>query len=224
MILSREEAAEAKIWDELKEIYEKNGTIRGKITSRVKGGLSVDVDVLPFLPSSHPDLRPVRNLDTFVGMEHDFKILRCEKSHRNIVLSRRPGLGVERISLRKKRLDLSDQGGILEGIVSNITSFHLFIDLGRVDGLVRITTCPGAVFGILQTCFRLVTGYRSGSSFDIERERVSLGIEHVMGDLWKRAQEKCPLGAKIKGGVVGVKENRAFVGVEEGGGSPDLGF
>ena len=110
IILSKEKAAKIKIWDQIKEIYENNGTIKGQIVSRVKGGLAVDIGLQAFLPGSQVDLRPVRDMDSLVGTEHEFKIVKYNKRRGNIVLSRRAILEAERMALREetlKRLEVS---------------------------------------------------------------------------------------------------------------------
>ena len=97
--LSKEKAAKIKIWDQIKEIYENDGTVKGTIVSRVKGGLSVDIGLQAFLPGSQVDLRPVRDMDALVGTEHEFKIVKYNKRRGNIVLSRRAILEAERMAL-----------------------------------------------------------------------------------------------------------------------------
>jgi len=111
IVLSREKAARVKIWDDIADIYKNNGTIKGKIISRIKGGLSVDIGLQAFLPGSQVDLRPVKDLDTLVGTVQEFRIVKYEKSHGNIVLSRRAALEDERKALKDatlKRLKTED--------------------------------------------------------------------------------------------------------------------
>ena len=139
IILSKEKAAKIKIWDDIKEIYENDGVIKGTILSRVKGGLSVDIGLQAFLPGSQVDLRPIRDMDSLVGTEHEFKIVKYNKRRGNIVLSRRALLEVERMSLREDTLSGLEEASVLTGVVKNITDYGLFIDLGGIDGLVHIT-------------------------------------------------------------------------------------
>jgi small subunit ribosomal protein S1 len=217
IILSREKAAAVKIWDDVEEIYKNHGTIRGKVLSRVKGGLSVDIGLQAFLPGSQADLRPVRDLDTLIGTENDFMIVKYEKRQGNIVLSRRALLEVERKALREKTLEILKKDAVLKGIVRGIADFGLFIDLGGIDGLVHINDIswrrirhPSDMFNIGDELTVKVL------SFDREKERVSLGIKQLTPDPWQEAQEKYTAGAKINGRVVGLKEYGAFVEVEEG--------
>ncbi len=139
IILSKEKAARVKLWDKVEEVFRKQDTIRGKIISLVKGGLSVDIGVQAFLPGSQADLRPVRDLSALIGTEHDFRIVKCEKSEENIVLSRRAALEAEQKALREKTLALLEKDAILEGIVTNIKDYGLFVDLGGIVGLLHIT-------------------------------------------------------------------------------------
>jgi len=215
--LSKEKAAKIKIWDQIKEIYENNGTINGKITSRVKGGLSVDIGLQAFLPGSQLDLRPVRDMDALVGTEHDFKIVKYNKRRGNIVLSRRAILETQRISLREETLQRLEEGVVLEGTVKNITDYGLFIDMGGIDGLVHITDMSWGRVGHPSEMYQL--GDRAQVkvlSFDKDRERVSLGIKQLSPDPWTEAEEKYPIGTKIKGRVVSLTDYGSFVEVEEG--------
>jgi len=217
IILSREKAATVKIWDDVEEIYKNHGIIRGKVLSRVKGGLSVDIGLQAFLPGSQADLRPVRDLDTLIGTENDFMIVKYEKKQGNIVLSRRALLEAERKALREKTLELLEKDAILKGIVGGIADFGLFIDLGGIDGLVHINDISWRRVRHLSDMFNVGDELTvKVLSFDREKERVSLGIKQLTPDPWQEAQEKYTAGAKINGRVVGLKEYGAFVEVEEG--------
>jgi small subunit ribosomal protein S1 len=217
IILSKEKAARVKIWDEVEEAYKKQDTIRGKIISEVKGGLSVDIGVQAFLPGSQADLRPVRDLGTLVGTEHDFRIVKYEKRQENIVLSRRAALEAERKALREKTFEVLEKDAILEGIVSNITKYGLFIDLGGIDGLVHITDMSWGKVGHPAETYQVGDKIKVKIlSFDKERERVSLGIKQLTPDPWSKAQDKYPVGTRVKGRIISLKEYGAFVEVEEG--------
>ena len=217
IILSKEKAARVKIWNHVEEAYKNRETIRGKIISLVKGGLSVDIGLQAFLPGSQADIRPVRDLGALVGTEHDFRILKYERDQRNIVLSRRAALEEERKALREKTFKLLQKDAILEGIVGNIADYGLFIDLGGIDGLVHITDMS---WGKVKHPSEL---YQIGDkisvkvlSFDREKEKVSLGIKQLTSDPWSEAQDKFPAGTRIKGRVESLKEYGAFVEVEQG--------
>ena len=217
IILSKEKAARVKIWDKVEEAYKNHDTVRGKIISRVKGGLSVDIGVQAFLPGSQADMRPVRDLGTLVGAEHDFRVIKYEKRQGNIVLSRRAALEAERKALREKTLELLEKDAILEGIVRNITDYGLFIDLGGIDGLVHITDMSWGKIGHPSEIYQIGDNITVKIlSFDKERERVSLGIKQLTHDPWSGAQDKYPVGVSITGRIERLKEYGAFVEVEEG--------
>ncbi len=217
IVLSKEKAAKIKIWDNIKKIYENDETIKGKILSRVKGGFSVDVGLQAFLPGSQVDLRPVRDMNSLIGTEHEFKIVKYNKRRGNIVLSRRVLLEAQREAQREQTLSTLEEGAILEGKVKNITNYGLFIDLGGIDGLVHITDMSWGRVGHPSEL------YKPGDditvkvlSFDKENKRVSLGIKQLKPDPWDEAAEKYPVGTKITGRVVNLKDYGAFVEVEPG--------
>ena len=215
--LSKEKAAKIKIWDKIKEIYENDGAIKGKITSRVKGGLSVDIGLQAFLPGSQVDLRPVRDMDTLVGTEHEFKIVKYNKRRGNIVLSRRAILEAERVSLKEQILTRLEEGSTLEGVVKNITDYGLFVDMGGIDGLVHITDMSWGRVGHPSEMHQVGDKINvKVLNFDRQRERVSLGIKQLTADPWGEAEEKYPLGTRMKGRVVSLTDYGAFVEVEQG--------
>lgn len=215
--LSKEKAAKIKIWDEIKKVYEEDRTIRGKIVSRVKGGLSVDIGLQAFLPGSQVDLRPIRDVDSLVGTEHDFKIVKYNKRRGNIVLSRRALLEAERMALREETLKVLEEGAILEGTVKNITDYGLFVDLGGIDGLVHITDMSWGRVGHPSEMYQVGDKISvKVLSFDRERERVSLGVKQLTPDPWSNAAEKFPAGTRIQGRVVSLTDYGAFVEIEQG--------
>ena len=217
IILSKEKAARVKIWDDIEKAYKDNDTIKGKIISRVKGGLSVDVGLQAFLPGSQADLRPVKDLDILVGVEHDFKIIKYERRQGNIVLSRRAVLEVERATLREKVLENLEEGVVIEGAVTNITDYGLFIDLGGIDGLVHVTNIAWSKTGHPSELYQIGDNITvKVLSFDREKERVSLGIKQLTGDPWTGIEEKYPVEAKVSGRIATLKKYGAFVELEEG--------
>jgi small subunit ribosomal protein S1 len=217
IILSREKAAGVKLWDKIEEAFRKQDNIRGKIIALVKGGLSVDIGVQAFLPGSQAVLRPVRDLSTLIGTEHDFKIVKYEKREQNIVLSRRAALEAEQKALREKTLALLEKDAILEGIVTNIKDYGLFVDLGGIVGLVHITDMS---WGRVDHPSEL---YQVGDEitvkvlkFNREKERVSLGIKQMDPDPWSEAEDKYPIHTRLKGKVLNLAEYGAFVEMEKG--------
>ncbi len=217
VILSKEKAAKIEIWDEVKEVYENEGTIRGKIISRVNGGLSVDIGLRAFLPGSQIDLRPVRDMDALVGMEHEFKIVKYNKRRGNIVLSRRAILEAERIALREKTLELLQEGAVLDGTVKNIAHYGLFIDMGGIDGLVHVSDMSWGRIGHPSEMYQIGDEVKvKVLHFDRSKERVSLGIKQLTPGPWNEAEQKYPVGTQINGRVVSLTDYGAFVEVEEG--------
>ncbi len=215
--LSKEKAAKIKVWDKIKEIYESNGTIRGKIVSRVKGGLSVDIGLQAFLPGSQVDLRPIKDMDSLVNTEHDFKIVKYNKRRGNIVLSRRALLEAERAVLREETLKNIEEDAIVEGTVKNITDYGLFIDLGGIDGLVHITDMSWGRVGHPSEMHQVGDLVKvKVLNFDRNRERVSLGIKQLTPDPWSDAEKKFPIGSSIEGRVVSLTDYGVFVEVEQG--------
>jgi small subunit ribosomal protein S1 len=217
VVLSKEKAAKVKVWEDIKNSYDEDQTVQGVIVNRVKGGFSVDIGVQAFLPGSQADLRPIRNLDEMVGKTFTFKILKYNRKRSNIVLSRRVILEEERDSKRSSTLENIEDGKIVEGIVKNITEYGVFVDLGGVDGLLHITDIswgrvkhPSELFSVGDKITVKIL------SFDIERERVSLGMKQLTEDPWLAATEKYPIGSRVNGKVVSLTDYGSFVELEEG--------
>jgi small subunit ribosomal protein S1 len=217
IILSKEKAAKVKLWDQIEESFRKQNTIKGRIISLVKGGLCVDIGVQAFLPGSQVDLRPVRDLSTLIGTEHDFKIVKVEKRDENIVLSRRATLEAEQKALREKTLALLEKDAILDGIVTNIKDYGLFVDLGGMVGLLHITDLS---WGRVARPSDL---YQVGDEITVkvlklnkEKERISLGLKQLTPNPWNEAEEKYPIHTRVKGKVLSLVEYGAFVEVEKG--------
>jgi len=217
VVLSKEKAANIKIWEEIKKSYDEEGTIEGVITNRVKGGFSVDIGVQAFLPGSQADLRPIRNLDELVGNSYHFKILKYNRKRSNIVLSRRAILEEEREAKRSETLATIEEGKVIDGVVKNITEYGVFVDLGGVDGLLHITDIswgrvkhPSELFSIGDQIKVKVL------NFDIEKERVSLGMKQLTPDPWSLAADKYAIGSRVTGRVVSLTDYGAFVELEEG--------
>ena len=217
VVLSKEKAAKIKVWEAIKKTFDNEEIIEGEILSRVKGGFSVDIGVQAFLPGSQADLRPIRNLDELVGKIFSFKILKYNRKRSNIVLSRRAILEEERESKRSATLENIHEDKVIEGIVKNITEYGVFVDLGGVDGLLHITDIswgrvkhPSELFSVGDSITVKIL------NFDVERERVSLGMKQLTQDPWAIATEKYPLGSHITGKVVSLTDYGAFIELEDG--------
>jgi small subunit ribosomal protein S1 len=217
LILSRDKAAKLKVWDDIKVACEQNAPIKGTVVEKVKGGLSVDIGILAFLPGSQVDIRPVRDLDKYVGQCLMFNILKYDRKRNNVVLSRRSILERERDLERKELLENMEEGKIVEGVIKNVTDYGLFIDLGSIDGLLHVTdiswgrvTRPSDNFSKGDTIKVKVL------SFDREKERVSLGLKQLIDNPWDKISEKYPVGAIVEGKVVNLMDYGAFVELEGG--------
>lgn len=217
LLLSREKAIAIKVWEDIAKIQEADGTIQGKIESRVKGGMSVDIGVPAFLPYSQIDLRPVKDLDALIGESYDFKILKFNRKRNNVVISRRAILEEERNKLREEMRSRLEEGQIITGAITNITDYGLFIDMGGMDGLCHITDLS---WGRVSHPAKL---YKVGQELDVkvlkydkENDRVSLGIKQLREDPWATVTERYPLSEKAIGKVVSITDYGVFVELEEG--------
>jgi small subunit ribosomal protein S1 len=217
LLLSREKAIAIKVWEDIAKIQEDDGTIEGKVESRVKGGMSVDIGVPAFLPYSQIDLRPVKDLDGLIGQSFEFKILKFNRKRNNVVISRRAILEEERNKLREKMREKLQEGQIIKGAITNITDYGLFIDMGGMDGLCHITDLswgrvshPAKLYKVGQELEVKVLKY------DKEHDRVSLGVKQLREDPWETVITRYPVGQKTIGKVVSITDYGVFVELEEG--------
>jgi small subunit ribosomal protein S1 len=215
--LSKEKADKFKFWEEISRAWNEDQVIEGKIVSRIKGGLTVDIGIAAFLPGSQVDIRPIRNLEKLIGTTHKFKIIKLNRRRGNVVLSRRILLEKERESLRGKTMETLAEGQIVEGVVKNITDYGAFIDLGGIDGLMHITDMswgrinhPADVLKVGEKIKVKVL------QFDRENQRLSLGLKQTLADPWEKAGEKYAVGARVKGKVTSITDYGSFVQLEEG--------
>jgi small subunit ribosomal protein S1 len=217
VMLSHAKAEKFRVWRELEQAFQNETPVEGVILGKVKGGLQVDIGVPAFLPGSHVELRPARNLDRYVGQRGRFQILKFNRARGNVVVSRRSVIERERTSLKEQTLKVLEEGVILEGTVKNITDYGAFVDLGGIDGLLHITDMgwgrlqhPSEVLKVGDKVKVVVLKYDQG------RERVSLGMKQIMPDPWTKATESYPVGARLRGKVVSVTDYGAFVELEKG--------
>lgn len=217
MLLSKDKAEIIRAWDEISQACEKDQLVEGTVIAKVKGGLSVDIGVKAFLPGSQIDTKPVKNLDKFLGKKLKFKIIKFNKKRGNIVLSRRAVVAQEREMQRAETLANLQEGAIVTGTVKNITEYGAFIDLGGMDGLLHITDMswgrikhPSELFSVGDEIKVKILKY------DREKERVSLGLKQVSPNPWDDAEYKFPVGVKVKGKIVSLKDYGAFVELEDG--------
>jgi small subunit ribosomal protein S1 len=217
VVLSKDKADMLRAWNDISRAAENEEVIEGTIIAKVKGGLSVDIGVKAFLPGSQIDLRPVRNIDAYIGKKYKFKVIKFNKKRGNIVLSRRALLEEERESLRTQTLDAMKEGSIVQGVVKNITDYGAFIDLGGMDGLLHITDMswgrvkhPSEILNVGDEIEVKVL------KFDNEKERVSLGLKQLKADPWEAASAEFTVGKKVSGKVVSLTDYGAFLELAEG--------
>lgn len=215
--LSKNKADMMRAWNDISKAAENEEVIEGTVTAKVKGGLSVDIGVTAFLPGSQIDLRPVRNMDVYVGKKYKFKVIKFNKKRGNIVLSRRALLEEERESMRAQTIDQIKEGAIVKGTVKNVTDYGAFIDLGGMDGLLHITDMS---WGRIKHPSELIN---VGDEIDVkvlkydnEKDRVSLGMKQLHSDPWESVKAAFPVGAKLKGKIVSLAEYGAFVELSDG--------
>ena len=218
LILSKKLADQARIWDDVAVACEQGQTIEGKVVERIKGGLRVDIGSLrAFLPASQIELRPIPNLDKYVGTTLELKIVKLNKRRHNIVLSRRTLLEEELVARKMELLSGLEVGQTRTGVVKNITSFGAFVDLGGIDGLLHKTDMswkkvnqPSEIVSISDEIEVLVIGV------DHEKEKVSLGLKQRTPNPWDGIEVKYPIGSTVKGKVVNIVNYGAFLELEEG--------
>ncbi|MBI5180960.1 MAG: 30S ribosomal protein S1 [Nitrospirae bacterium] len=217
LILSKEKADKVKVWDDVEKAYRNNEIVKGKVISRIKGGMTVDIGVKAFLPGSQIDLRPVRDMDRLIGQTFPMRIIKMNSKRGNIVLSRRAVLEESRDTTRKRLVETLDEGRIVDGVVKNITEYGAFVDLGGIDGLLHITDMswgrvnhPSELFSIGSKIKVIVLKYDKGT------QRVSLGLKQLSEDPWKEADKRYTLNTRVKGKVVSLTDYGAFVELEHG--------
>jgi len=217
LVLSRDKAAKIKVWDDVKVACEQNTPLKGLVKERVKGGLSVDIGIMAFLPGSQVDINPVRDLDKFVGQSLMFSVLKYDRKRNNVVLSRRSILESQREEDKKKTLETIEEGKIIEGVIKNITDYGLFIDLGGIDGLLHVTDIS---WGRIS---RPSDNFNKGDrisvkvlSFDKEKERVSLGLKQMTTNPWETITQKYQVGSIVEGKIVNLMDYGVFIELEPG--------
>jgi small subunit ribosomal protein S1 len=217
VLLSRIKAQRMRRWTEVERAYKEGRVIKGRITDRIKGGLTVDVGLRAFLPGSLVDIKPVKNLESLRGHEMEFKVISLDRRRNNIVLSRKAVLETELVKKKAETLKKLEEGARLKGVVKNITDYGVFIDLGGIDGLLHITDIswgrvnhPSEHFSVGDEVEVVIL------KFDPETERVSLGYKQKGDDPWTLVDKKYPIGSRVRGRVVSLVDYGAFVEIEEG--------
>ncbi|HEU4683362.1 MAG TPA: 30S ribosomal protein S1 [Nitrospira sp.] len=217
LILSKEKADKMKIWEELEKLYKEEKSIDGKIVSRIKGGMMVDIGVKAFLPGSQIDLHPVRDLDGLVGKTFPMKIIKINHRRGNVVVSRRVLLEETRDKKRQTTLATLKEGQLIQGLVKNITDYGAFIDLGGIDGLLHITDMSWGRVGHPSEMFSVGDRVEvTVLKYDQQTGRISLGLKQKSADPWTNVAGKYPIGTRVRGKVVSLTDYGAFVELEPG--------
>jgi small subunit ribosomal protein S1 len=218
IVLSKKIADQTLIWDEIATAHESGTSVKGRITERIKGGLRVTIGSLRgFLPASQVELRPIQNLEQYVGQTLDMMVVSLSKRRHNIVLSRRACLEAELAQKRSEVLRTLEVDQRITGVVKNITAFGAFVDLGGVDGLLHKTDMawkrihhPSDVVSVGEEIEVQVIGINP------ENEKISLGLKQKTLDPWENIEEKYPIGSTVHGVVVNIVNYGAFLQLEEG--------
>jgi small subunit ribosomal protein S1 len=218
LVLSKQKADFMRVWDNIKEAHDSGQTVEGKVVRRIKGGMVIDLfGVEAFLPGSQIALRQVPDFDALLGQSLELKIIKINKSRRNIVVSRRVVLEQEREKMREHLLKEIEPGQVRKGIIKNITDFGVFIDLGGVDGLLHITDMS---WGRINHPSELVQLQQEIDvkilDFDKSNNRISLGLKQLTPYPWEGVDEKFPVGSRVQGRVVSITDYGAFVELEKG--------
>ncbi|MDH5669956.1 MAG: 30S ribosomal protein S1 [Nitrospira sp.] len=217
LVLSKEKADKMKIWEELEKLYKDEKSIEGKVVSRIKGGMMVDIGVKAFLPGSQIDLHPVRDLDGLVGKVFPLKIIKINHRRGNVVVSRRVLLEETRDKKRQTTLANLKEGQLIQGMVKNITDYGSFIDLGGIDGLLHITDMSWGRVGHPSEMFTVGDKVEVAVlKYDRETGRISLGLKQKTADPWTNVAGKYPIGTRVRGRVVSLTDYGAFVELEPG--------
>lgn len=213
VVLSKKKADFMRVWENLREAYEKKTPVRGKILRRIKGGFMVDVmGVEAFLPGSQVSFGRVTDFDSYVNQELDFRILMMNRARKNVVVSRKAVLEEERARQRETILSEIQVGQVREGVVKNITNFGAFLDLGGLDGLLHITDISWTKINHPSEVLKIGEKIKVKIlDFDRENERVTVGLKQLVPSPWEQVTSQIVVGGKIKGKVTRVKSYGAFV-------------
>ena len=217
-LLSREKAKRVETWNALEKLFEGDEIVKGIISSKVKGGFTVDIgSVRAFLPGSLVDVRPIRDTTHLEGKELEFKIIKLDQKRNNVVVSRKAVMEAENSAEREELLNKLEEGIEVEGIVKNLTDYGAFVDLGGIDGLLHITDMawrrikhPSEVVEVGQDLKVKVL------KFDRERNRVSLGLKQLGTDPWDNVSGTYPVGSIVKARVTNLTDYGCFAEISDG--------
>ncbi|MEF3074502.1 30S ribosomal protein S1 [Methylobacter sp. Wu1] len=217
-LLSRDKAKKNKAWSELETAFEKDATVTGRITGKVRGGFTVAVGALrAFLPGSLVDVRPIRDTAFLENRDLDFKVIKIDQKRNNVVLSRRAVVEKEYSAEREELLKTLEEGAIVTGVVKNLTDYGAFIDLGGIDGLLHITDMAWRRVRHPSECVEIGQEIQvKVLKYDKDKNRVSLGMKQMGEDPWQNINRRYPAGTRVFGKVNNLTDYGCFVEIEEG--------
>jgi small subunit ribosomal protein S1 len=218
LVLSHRKARVIKAWERVNNAHDTGEIVNGFVKCRTKGGMIVDVfGIEAFLPGSQIDVKPIRDYDQYVNKTMEFKVVKINHEFKNIVVSHKALIEADIEEQKKEIIGQLEKGQVLEGIVKNITSYGVFIDLGGVDGLVHITDLswsrinhPNEIVELDQKLNVVIL------DFDENKSRIQLGLKQLSKHPWEALGEAVKIGDKVKGRVVVIADYGAFIEVEEG--------
>ena len=218
LVLSHRKARTIKAWDRVNDAHDKEEVVQGFVKCRTKGGMIVDVfGIEAFLPGSQIDVKPIRDYDQYVGKNMEFKVVKINHEFKNVVVSHKALIEADIEEQKKEIIGQLEKGQVLEGVVKNITSYGVFIDLGGVDGLVHITDLswsrinhPSEIVELDQKLNVVIL------DFDDNKSRIQLGLKQLEKHPWEALGDALEVGSKVKGKVVVIADYGAFVEVAEG--------
>ena len=218
LVLSHRKARTIKAWDRVNDAHDKEEIVQGFVKCRTKGGMIVDVfGIEAFLPGSQIDVKPIRDYDQYVGKNMEFKVVKINHEFKNVVVSHKALIEADIEVQKKEIISQLEKGQVLEGIVKNVTSYGVFIDLGGVDGLIHITDLswsrinhPSEVVELDQKLNVVIL------DFDDNKSRIQLGLKQLEKHPWEALGEDVQVGSKVKGKVVVIADYGAFIEIVEG--------
>ncbi|MGB0243048.1 MAG: 30S ribosomal protein S1 [Bacteroidia bacterium] len=218
LVLSRRKALQETAWEKIVEAQENDTIVKGFVRSRTKGGLVVDVfNIDTFLPGSQIDTKPVRDYDQYVGKTMDFKIVKINEVYKNVVISHKALIEDDIEAQKSEILSKLEKGQVLEGVVKNMTSFGVFVDLGGIDGLLHITDISWGRINHPEEVLKLEDHINVVIlDYDDTKNRISLGLKQLTPHPWDDLDASIEEGSKISGKVVSVADYGAFIEIKPG--------
>jgi len=218
LVLSHRKARTIKAWDRVNAAHDEATIVNGFVKCRTKGGMIVDVfGIEAFLPGSQIDVKPIRDYDVYVGKTMEFKVVKINHEFKNVVVSHKALIEADIEEQKKEIIGQLEKGQVLEGVVKNITSYGVFVDLGGVDGLIHITDLswsrinhPNEIVELDQKLNVVIL------DFDENKSRIQLGLKQLSAHPWDALGEELKVGDKVKGKVVVIADYGAFIEVAQG--------